>query len=99
MWLQAISGASLKVLVLALVLASLIGWLLSRWIARPLSRLVTVTEAVAGGTFRETVTRSGIIHRPSEQFNQMVLNLRESFRSLAAERNTAQRFAADAPTS
>ncbi|TEB09955.1 HAMP domain-containing protein [Pelotomaculum propionicicum] len=39
----------LEVLVLALALAVLIGWLLSYWLARPLSRLVAATEAVAGG--------------------------------------------------
>jgi len=88
----------LEVLVLALALAVLIGWLLSRWLARPLSRLVAATEAVAGGNFLETVDRSGIIEldRLGEQFNRMVLYLRESFRSLAAERDTAKRFAADA---
>ncbi|SFG34452.1 Signal transduction histidine kinase [Desulfotomaculum arcticum] len=88
----------LEVLFLALTLAILIGWLLSHWLARPLSRLVAATEAVAGGNFLETVDRSGIIEldRLGEQFNRMVLYLRESFRSLAAERDTAQRFAADA---
>ncbi|WP_449241346.1 sensor histidine kinase [Desulfoscipio gibsoniae] len=88
----------LEVLFLALALAVLIGWLLSHWLARPLSRLVAATEAVAGGNFLETVDRSGIIEldRLGEQFNRMVLYLRESFRSLAAERDTAQRFAADA---
>lgn len=88
----------LEVLVLALALAVLIGWLLSKWIARPLSRLAAATEVVAGGNFLETVGRSGIIEldRLGEHFNRMVLHLRESFRSLATERDTAKRFAADA---
>ena len=88
----------LAVLGLALVLAVIIGWLLSHWLSRPLSRLVAATEAVAGGNFLETVDRSGIVEldRLGEQFNRMVLYLRESFRSLAMERDTAKRFAADA---
>lgn len=88
----------LEVLVLALALAVLTGWLLSHWLARPLSRLVAATEAVAGGNFLETVERSGIVEldRLGDQFNRMVLHLRESFRSLTAERDTAKRFAADA---
>ncbi len=88
----------LEVLGLALALAVLIGWLLSQWLARPLSRLVAATEAVAEGNFLEKVERSGIIEldRLVVQFNRMVLYLRESFRSLAAERDTAKRFAADA---
>ncbi|MDB4897060.1 MAG: Signal transduction histidine kinase [Firmicutes bacterium] len=51
----------LAVLVAALLLSGLAGWLLSRWIARP-----------------------------------VVLQLRESFEKLAADRDTAQRFASDA---
>jgi signal transduction histidine kinase len=88
----------LDVLALALVLAVLIGWLLSRWLSRPLSSLVSATESVAGGNFQETVARSNIseLDRLGEQFNQMVLRLRESFNSLAMERDTARRFAADA---
>jgi signal transduction histidine kinase len=88
----------LDVLALALVLAVLIGWLLSRWLSRPLSSLVSATEAVAGGNFQETVARSSIseLDRLGEQFNQMVLRLKEAFNSLAMERDTARRFAADA---
>ncbi|HBV98195.1 MAG: hypothetical protein JL50_00200 [Peptococcaceae bacterium BICA1-7] len=88
----------LEVLVLALGLAVLIGWLLSQWLARPLSRLVAATEAVAGGNFLGKVERSGIseLDRLGDHFNRMVLYLRESFRSLAAERDTARRFASDA---
>lgn len=88
----------LEVLGLALGLSGLIGWLLSRWLGRPLSRLAAATESVAAGSFLEMVGQSGIIEldRVVEQFNRMVLHLRESFSSLAAERDTAQRFAADA---
>lgn len=89
---------TLVVLFMALALAGLIGWLLSRWIARPLSHLAAATEAVAEGNFLETVERTGIfeLDRLADQFNRMVLRLRESFRSLRAERDAAQRFAADA---
>lgn len=88
----------LEILVLALILAGFIGWLLSRWLGQPLSRLAAATESVAAGDFQEMVGHSGIIEldRVVEQFNRMVLYLRESFISLATERDTAQRFAADA---
>ncbi|HEY3366383.1 MAG TPA: HAMP domain-containing sensor histidine kinase [Symbiobacteriaceae bacterium] len=88
----------LAVLALALALAGLIGWLLSRWLARPLGRLAAATEAVAGGDFLQTVAPTGVIELDplTDQFNRMVLRLRESFRSLAAERDLAKRFAADA---
>lgn len=88
----------LEILVLTLVLAGIIGWLFSRWLGKPLSRLAAATKLVAGGNFQETVSPSGIIELDQvvEQFNKMVLQLRESFVSLAAERDTAQRFAADA---
>lgn len=88
----------LAILVLALFLAGFIGWLFSRWLGQPLSHLAAATESVAAGNFQEMVTHSGIIEldRVAEQFNRMVLHLRESFISLADERDTAQRFAADA---
>ncbi|TGE35538.1 HAMP domain-containing histidine kinase [Desulfosporosinus fructosivorans] len=88
----------LEVLGLALVLSGVIGWLLSRWIGKPLAQLASATETVAAGNFLELVNRPGIfeLDRVVEQFNKMVLQLRISFRSLAAERDTAQRFAADA---
>lgn len=88
----------LEVLGLALVLSGVIGWLLSRWLGKPLTQLASATETVAAGNFLELVNRPGIIEldRVVEQFNKMVLQLRVSFSSLAAERDTAQRFAADA---
>ncbi|HEY3365348.1 MAG TPA: HAMP domain-containing sensor histidine kinase [Symbiobacteriaceae bacterium] len=88
----------LVVLALALGLAGLVGWLLSRWLSGPFSRLANATEAVAAGDFLQTVGPTGVaeLDRLTDQFNRMVLRLRESFRSLAGERDAAKRFAADA---
>lgn len=88
----------LTVLVLAFGLAGLVGWLLSRWLSRPLARLASATEAVAGGDFLQTVESPGVLEldRLTDQFNKMVLRLRESFHSLSAERDLAKRFATDA---
>lgn len=88
----------LIVLIIAFALAGLIGWLLSRWLARPLSRLAVAAESVAEGNFREKVDQTGIIEldRLANQFNSMVLRLKELFQALTVERDAAQRFAADA---
>lgn len=83
---------------LALALAGLIGWRFSRWLARPMARLSEATAAVAGGDFLQQVAPTGTpeLDRLADQFNRMVARLDESFRSLAAERDLARRFAADA---
>lgn len=88
----------LIILTLIFALAGLIGWLLSRWLARPLSSLTGGINAVALGNFQETVGQTGIIEldRLGYQFNQMVLRLKEFFQALTAARDTAQHFAADA---
>lgn len=85
-------------LVMALALAGLIGWRFSRWLARPVARLSAATAAVAGGDFLQQVAPTGTLEldRLAEQFNRMVARLDESFRYLAAERDLARRFAADA---
>lgn len=86
------------VLALAFALAGLVGWWLSRWLSRPLSRLADATASVAGGDFQQTVEPTGVSELDGlvTQFNRMVLALRESFRTLTAERDVAKRFAADA---
>jgi HAMP domain-containing protein len=68
----------LAVLVAALLLSGLAGWLLSRWLSRPVLRLLAATEAVTGGNFLHTVDRTGIaeLDQLADQFNAMVLQLR-----------------------
>jgi two-component system, OmpR family, sensor kinase len=79
-------------------LAALAGWLLSRWLARPIARLTQATGAVAEGDFLQTVKPTGTPELDGlvQQFNRMVERLDESFRSLSAERDIARRFASDA---
>ncbi len=96
--LSSIYRQTLTTLALALLLAGWIGWWFSRWLSRPLARLADATTAVAAGDFVQTVPPTGVaeLDRLADQFNRMVLRLRDSFRSLAAERDVARRFAADA---
>lgn len=96
--LRTLLSRVLITLALALFLAGLIGWWFSRWLSRPIARLTEATAAVAGGDFLQTLSPTGVeeLDRLTDQFNTMVLRLRESFRSLAAERDVARRFAADA---
>jgi signal transduction histidine kinase len=95
---RSLMGQVLLVLAFSLGLAGLIGWWLSRWLSRPLARLTDAVTAVAAGDFLQTVDETGVteLDRLAGQFNRMVLSLRESFRSLTAERDIAQRFAANA---
>jgi signal transduction histidine kinase len=96
--IKTLLGKVLLVLAAALVLAGLVGWWLSRSLVRPLHRLATATAAVTAGDFQQTVDPVGVqeLDQVTVQFNAMVLRLRESFRLLAAERDMARRFAADA---
>ncbi|HYG59790.1 MAG TPA: HAMP domain-containing sensor histidine kinase [Symbiobacteriaceae bacterium] len=85
-------------LALGLGVAALLGWWLSRWLARPIAGLTEATAAVAEGDFMTTVPPTGTPELDGlvQQFNRMAVRLSESFRSLAAERDTARRFASDA---
>lgn len=96
--LQSLMYQVIGVLVAIFLLAGLIGWWLSRWLARSLGRLADATAAVAAGNFQQNVKATGVneLDRLAEQFNQMVQNLRETFRSLQSERDLARRFAGDA---
>lgn len=96
--LQSLMFQVIGVLAAIFLLAGLIGWWLSRWLARSLGRLADATAAVASGNFQQNVEPTGVneLDRLAEQFNQMVQNLRETFRSLQGERDLARRFAGDA---
>ncbi|MBM0742737.1 HAMP domain-containing protein [Phormidium sp. CLA17] len=68
----------------ALVIASLMGVLTSRWIARPMLRLNQASEAMASGNLDQTVETSGIreLNTLSNSFNHMAEQVRESFAAL-----------------
>ncbi len=84
----------------ALVLAIVLGIYTSRWVARPISRLKEVSQAIASGDrfadedYDTTPTVQGIYELDAlgQSFNQMALRLKSSFEELETrveERTTA----------
>lgn len=74
----------------ALAIATILGLLTSRWIARSLTRLNQATEAMAAGNLEQTVRPGNIreLNSLAESFNNMAHQLRESFTAL--ERSNAE---------
>lgn len=70
--------------VLALVLATLLGILASRWITHPIFRLSKASRAIASGQLDQEVEVNGIdeLGILAQSFNQMAQQLRESFAAL-----------------
>ncbi|MBD2037155.1 HAMP domain-containing protein [Leptolyngbya sp. FACHB-321] len=68
----------------ALVIASLMGVLTSRWIARPILRLNWASESIASGNLDQTVETSSIreLNTLSNSFNHMAGQVRGSFAAL-----------------
>ncbi|NQE34602.1 hybrid sensor histidine kinase/response regulator [Microcoleus asticus] len=70
--------------ILALVLATLLGILASRWITHPIFRLSKASRAIASGQLDQEVEVNGIdeLGILAQSFNQMAQQLRESFAAL-----------------
>lgn len=68
----------------ALAVASVLGAFTSRWITRPLLRLMRASEAMASGQLDQTVEKSGIreLNTLSRSFNYMAEQLSGSFTAL-----------------
>lgn len=68
----------------ALAVASAMGILTARWIARPVFRLNRASEAIASGNLDQTVETSGIreLNTLSHSFNRMTGRLNELFNAL-----------------
>lgn len=68
----------------ALAIATILGLLTSRWIARSLTRLNAATESMAAGDLEQTVRPGNIqeLNSLAESFNNMAHQLRESFTAL-----------------
>jgi methyl-accepting chemotaxis protein PixJ len=84
----------------ALVIATLMGLVTSRWLTNPLVRLSQASQAIACGDLDQTVAVEGFgeLRVLSQSFNQMAVQLRESFTELAAvnkdlEQRVAERTA------
>lgn len=68
----------------ALVVATILGLLTSRWIAKPIQRLSQSSEAIAHGDLDQNVDIKGIneLEVLSQSFNQMAAQIKDSFELL-----------------
>jgi HAMP domain-containing protein len=68
-----------------LVLATALGYLITRWFAQPILRLAEASEAIASGNLNQSVSVKSIreINLLARSFNQMARQIRESFSRLA----------------
>ena len=82
----------------ALLLAVVVGLVVSRGLTAPLRKLATAASQMGGGdlSIRAPVRAKGEIGELSQQFNLMAERLETSFAELAAERDALRRFIADA---
>ena len=69
----------------ALVIATILGLLTSRWITQPILRLSQASEAITAGKLAQKVDKSWVkeIDILAKSFNRMAQQLRESFAKLA----------------
>ena len=70
--------------ILALMLATLMGILTSRWIAQPLWKLSEASQAIASGELNQKIAGNGVkeLGILAQSFNRMASQLRESFTAL-----------------
>jgi len=82
----------------AMLIAVVVGLLVSRGLAAPVRQLTEVAGQMSGGdlSIRAPVRGRDEIGRLAKQFNQMAERLETSFAELSAERDALRRFIADA---
>jgi signal transduction histidine kinase len=82
----------------AMLMAVIVGLLVSRGLAAPVRQLTEVAGQMSGGnlSIRAPVHGRDEIGQLARQFNQMTERLEASFAELAAERDALRRFIADA---
>ena len=82
----------------AMLLAVIVGLVVSRGLVAPLRELTSVAGRMSGGDLstRAPVRRKDEIGQLAGQFNQMAGRLEVSFAELASERDALRRFVADA---
>ncbi|MEG4853831.1 ATP-binding protein [Microcoleus sp. B5-D4] len=82
--INANTRSTILLCVLALVLATLLGILASRWITHPIFLLSKASRAIASGQLNQKVDVNGIneLGVLAQSFNQMAQQLRESFAAL-----------------
>jgi signal transduction histidine kinase len=81
-----------------MLLAVVVGLVVSGWLTRPLQELTGAATEMSGSdlSIRAPVRRDDEIGQLAAQFNRMAQRLETSFSALAAERDTLRRFIADA---
>ena len=82
----------------AMLIAVVVGLLVSRGLAAPVRQLTEVAGQMSGGdlSIRAPIRGRDEIGQLAKQFNQMAERLEASFAELAAERDALRRFIADA---
>lgn len=82
----------------AVLLAGLVGFLISQWLASPLKQLAKTSIEMGAGdlSVRAKVKSRGEIGELANQFNNMAARLESSFQELADERDALRRFITDA---
>ncbi|HIK39247.1 hybrid sensor histidine kinase/response regulator [Thermoleptolyngbya sp. M55_K2018_002] len=71
---------------LALAIASALGFLTAQWITRPIQQLGAASQAIASGNLNQSVTTTGIqeLETLADSFTQMAQQLKVSFTDLEA---------------
>lgn len=82
----------------ALIIATLLGILTSRWITSPINRLNLASQAIAAGDLAQTLQVKGIreLRGLSSAFNQMAEQIKDSFEMLETRVNERTAQLADA---
>jgi adenylate cyclase len=82
--IQANRSTTIWLCVAALGIATLVGFLTSRWIVAPIARVVEATQALAHGELDKTVDVENVkeLKVLARSFNRMASQLRESFTAL-----------------
>ncbi|MDB9493700.1 adenylate/guanylate cyclase domain-containing protein [Spirulina major CS-329] len=98
--IHANTRTTLQLCALALICSIFLGLLTSRWITRPITRLITASQAIAAGKLDQTVRHGRIteIQLLAQAFNAMSSQLTESFTLLEqqVQRRTAKLAEAEA---
>ncbi|MEO0536046.1 MAG: response regulator [Cyanobacteria bacterium P01_A01_bin.123] len=83
--IEANTRTTIILCLMALVVALVLGYFTSRWIAEPILQISHASEAIANGDLDQTVEASNVneLNVLSHAFNRMAQQLKESFTALA----------------
>lgn len=89
------SRSTVRLCAIALVVSTLIGILIARWITRPILRLNLAAQDLAHGVWDRMVMdidRGDEVGQLAKAFDSMAQQLRQSFETLETQRNSFARF-------